>query len=68
MAENPQARAILGERRVAARLAYRYYRLAKARWQERRCREAKQAINEAVSLCPMSIKYRLYQLRWGLAS
>jgi hypothetical protein len=68
MAENPQARATLGESRVAARLAYRYYRLAKARWQQGRRAEAKEAIHEATSLCPMSMKYRLYQMRWGLSS
>jgi glycosyltransferase involved in cell wall biosynthesis len=68
MAENPQARASLGERRVAARLAYRYYRLAQARWNHGRCVAAKEAINEAASLCPLSLKYRLYQLRWRLAS
>jgi glycosyltransferase involved in cell wall biosynthesis len=67
MTENPQARLELGKRRVAARLAYRYYRLAKARWNLSRSAEAKQAINEAAALCPMSIKYRLYQLRWALA-
>jgi hypothetical protein len=68
MAENPQARATLGERRVAARLAYRYYRLAKAHWKHGRCAEAKEALHEATSLCPMSMKYRLYQLRWELSS
>jgi glycosyltransferase involved in cell wall biosynthesis len=67
MAENPQARAILGERRVAARLAYRYYRLAKAHWTKGRFMEARRAIGEAVALCPTSVKYRLYQLRWRLA-
>ena len=66
LAENHQAGAILGRRRVAARLAYRYYRLAKARWKDGRCLEAKQAISEAASLCPMSMKYRLYQLRSSL--
>jgi hypothetical protein len=68
MADNPQARRTLGERRVAARLAYRYYRLAKARWTAGRWMEAKQAMKEAVALCPMSMKYRLYQLRWALAN
>jgi glycosyltransferase involved in cell wall biosynthesis len=68
MTGNPQAGAILGERRVAARLAYRYYRLAKTYWKQGRCAQAKGAINEAASLCPFSMKYRLYQLRWGLVS
>jgi glycosyltransferase involved in cell wall biosynthesis len=67
LAENPRARATLGERRVAARLAYRYYRLAKAHWRKGRCTEAQRAINEAASLRPLSMKYRLYQLGWGFA-
>jgi glycosyltransferase involved in cell wall biosynthesis len=67
LAENPRARATLGERKVAARLAYRYYRLAKAYWQQGRCTDAKQAINEAALLCPLSMKYRLYRLGWGFA-
>jgi len=67
LAENPRARATLGERKVAARLAYRYYRLAKTYWQQGRCTDAKQAINEAALLCPLSMKYRLYRLGWGFA-
>jgi hypothetical protein len=66
LAENPRAETTLGKRRVAARLAYRYYRLAKGRWRRGRWSEAKQAIGEAGSLCPLSLKYRLYQLRWSL--
>jgi glycosyltransferase involved in cell wall biosynthesis len=68
MIENPQARTILGERRVAERLAYRYYRLAKTHWKQGRRAMAKTAINEAAALCPLSMKYRLYQWRWRLAS
>jgi len=68
LAENPQAEAVLGRRRVAARIAYRYYRLAKGRWNQGRCAEARQAIGEAASLCPLSLKYRLYQLCWGRLS
>jgi glycosyltransferase involved in cell wall biosynthesis len=68
LTENPRAAAILGRQRVAARLAYRYYRLAKCRWKEGRLGEAKQAIGEAASLCPLSVKYRLYQMHWGRIS
>ena len=68
MVDNPQASAILGERRVATRMAYRYYRLAKTRWKRGRWGAAKEALNEAAALCPLSLKYRLYQLRWALAS
>jgi glycosyltransferase involved in cell wall biosynthesis len=67
LAENPQAESILGQRRVAARLAYRYYRLAKVHRRHGRGIEARDAINEAASLCPMSMKYRIYQLGWRLA-
>jgi hypothetical protein len=42
LADNPQAEGVLGRRRVAARLAYRYYRLAKGRWKQGRRAEAKQ--------------------------
>jgi hypothetical protein len=66
--QNDQAEKLLGKRRVAARLAYRYYRLAKCRWKEGRLGEAKQAIAEAASLCPLSVKYRLYQMHWGRVS
>ena len=65
LAENPHAETMLGKRRIAARLAYRYYRLAKDRWKQGRGAEAKQAIGEATSLRPLSLKYRLYQLCWG---
>jgi glycosyltransferase involved in cell wall biosynthesis len=68
MVLNPEARAILGKRRVAARLGYRYYRLAKVSWKHGRWLAARDAINQAASLCPLSLKYRLYQLRWGLAN
>lgn len=60
-----QATELLGKRRVAARLAYRYYRLAKGRWKRQRHEEARQAIGNAISLCPLSLKYRLYGLQWG---
>jgi glycosyltransferase involved in cell wall biosynthesis len=66
--QNDQAEKLLGRRRVAARLAYRYYRLAKDRWKQGRLAEAQQAIGEAASLRPLSVKYRLYQLHWGRLS
>jgi hypothetical protein len=68
VSRNGEAEKLLGKRRVAARLAYRYYRLAKGRWKQGRWAEAKEAIGEAVSLCPLSVKYRLYQLRWARLS
>lgn len=59
--EFPQAESLLGKRRVHARLAYRYYRLAKARLRQGKRAEARTALNSAVSLSPFNPKYRLYQ-------
>jgi glycosyltransferase involved in cell wall biosynthesis len=61
----PNAKQELGERRIAKRMAYRYYRLAKARWKRGRWTEARGAIREATSLYPASLKYWFYQLQWG---
>jgi glycosyltransferase involved in cell wall biosynthesis len=61
----PQTRETLGRGRVARRLAYRYYRLAKGRWKDGRHEEARQALGQAVTLSPLALKYRLYQLRWA---
>jgi glycosyltransferase involved in cell wall biosynthesis len=63
--EFPQAGTMLGPRRVARRLAYRYYRLAKERWKGGQPDKACEAIRAATSLRPCSVKYRLYQLHWG---
>jgi glycosyltransferase involved in cell wall biosynthesis len=63
----PQAKEMLGAKRVAKRLAYRYYRLAKGRWKRKQFDEAREAIRAAIVLLPYSVKYRLYQLRWGSA-
>jgi len=60
----PQAAEDLGPRRIAQRLAYRYYRLAKGRWKRGQQVQARQAIRMATSLCPFSLKYRLYQFGW----
>jgi glycosyltransferase involved in cell wall biosynthesis len=61
----PGAEQQLGARRIAERTAYRYYRLAKGRWQRGQYAEAREAIREATSLCPFSMKYWFYQFRWG---
>jgi hypothetical protein len=63
--DNPQARKVLGEQRVAARLAYRYYRLAKGRWKAGERIKARQALKSAIALRPLALKYRLYQMRWA---
>jgi glycosyltransferase involved in cell wall biosynthesis len=61
----PEAKKMLGQGRVARRLAYRYYRLAKARWNEGRKESAKDALKQAIALSPLALKYRLYRLRWA---
>jgi glycosyltransferase involved in cell wall biosynthesis len=63
--EFPQAKAVLGQGRVARRLAYRYYRLAKGRWKEGRKEGAREALKHAIALSPLALKYRLYQMRWA---
>lgn len=60
----PAAQSELGVRRIARRLSYRYYRLAKKRWNDGRWDKAREAIRESIALCPFSLKYRLYQFRW----
>ena len=60
----PRAREMLGQGRVARRLAYRYYRLAKGRWKDGRKDGAREALKQAVFLSPFALKYRLYQMRW----
>jgi len=62
--EFPESRDLLGMRRIAHRMAYRYYRLAKGRWKAGDRGGAREAIRKATSICPFSLKYRLYQLRW----
>jgi len=63
--EYPGARNQLGNDAVAARLAYRYYRLAKGRWKRNQHQAARQALQRAISLRPGAFKYRLYQLHWA---
>ncbi len=60
----PHAEQLLGRGRVARRLAYRYYRLAKGRWKDGRKEAAREALRQAVALSPLALKYRLYQMRW----
>jgi hypothetical protein len=62
--EFPTAREMLGRGRIARRLAYRYYRLAKGRWKTGDRPGARQALRDALAFRPLSFKYRFYQLRW----
>jgi glycosyltransferase involved in cell wall biosynthesis len=66
LAQNKNAGAVLGENRIAARLAYRYYRLAKGRRKHGQPNEARSAIRQATRLRPLSVKYRFYRLHWAL--
>ena len=60
----PAAKKVLGGRRVHKRLAYRYYRLAKGRRKRNDPKGASDAIRNAVSIYPLSLKYRIYQHHW----
>ncbi len=60
----PQAKEILGQDRIARRVAYRYYRLAEERWKTGNKKGAVEAIGKAVDLRPLFLKYRFCQLRW----
>lgn len=62
--EFPQAKEMLGRGRIAKRTAYRYYRLAKGRWKRGDKLEAREALQRALELRPLALKYRLYWLRW----
>jgi len=64
--EFPDAVAILGARKFARRIAYRYYRLARGRWRRNELVAARQAIDAAVAYSPFSLKYRFYQHRWNV--
>lgn len=55
----------LGRRRIAERMSYRYYRLAKGRWKRGQREQARNAIQQATSLCPFVLKYQFYRLQWG---
>jgi hypothetical protein len=63
----PHANNMISRRRIARRLAYRYYRLAKGRRKRRQHADARQALLQAVALCPVNVKYRLFQMRWALS-
>lgn len=65
MRDCPSAGDQLGRDRVARRLAYRYYRLAKGRWRRKQTDVAREALQQAIGLRPFALKYRLYQLQWG---
>lgn len=67
LTDNPRAQAVLGKRRVAARLAYRYYRLAKGRWRQAQRAAAREALGQAITHSPCNLKYRFYRMRWASA-
>jgi glycosyltransferase involved in cell wall biosynthesis len=61
----PEVERELGRRRIAERMSYRYYRLAKGRWKRGQRELARNAIQQATSLCPFVLKYQFYRLQWG---
>lgn len=67
LAGYPAAEKLLGPEKVARRLAYRHYRLAKSRWERQQTESAREALSAALALCPRNLKYRLYQTGWMLA-
>ncbi|MGH7783005.1 MAG: hypothetical protein ACREO5_04090, partial [Candidatus Binatia bacterium] len=64
----PITRKLLGTQKVASRIAYRYYKLAKGRWKRGQCRAAVQAIDKAVTIYPRCMKYWFYRLYWGMTT
>ena len=66
LTDYPTARQVLSGSQIRRRLAYRYYRLAKGRRKRNDRRGASDAIREAVALCPLSLKYRIYQRQWNM--
>jgi glycosyltransferase involved in cell wall biosynthesis len=62
----PATRKLLGEQKLARRIAYRHYRLAKGRRKRGQNCDALQAIEKAVSLYPLSIKYWFYKVQWRM--
>jgi hypothetical protein len=67
VSDYPAAGKLLGPQKIASRIAYRYYRLAKRRWQLGQCKDAVQAIDKAVSTYPRSMKYWFYRFQWGMS-
>lgn len=64
LVEYPQANRQLGPSRIARRIGYRYYRLAKGRRKNGDRVGAKDALRHALAHRPFSLKYRAYQLLW----
>ena len=64
MSDYPEAVDFIGRHAFFRLYAHRYYRLAKALAEKGDMRGTREAIQQAISFCPFSLKYRLYQLRW----
>jgi glycosyltransferase involved in cell wall biosynthesis len=64
----PRAAEMIGKQKIARRLAYRYYRLAKGRWKRKSPGASREALGQAVHLCPVNLKYRLYQIFWAVTA
>lgn len=60
----PESLDLIGRSGFYRMVAHRYYRLAKALAMKGNGPGAREAIGLAAALRPLSLKYRLYQLRW----
>jgi tetratricopeptide (TPR) repeat protein len=63
-ADYPEGVDLIGKRAFSRLCAYRYYRLAKALAKKGDVEEARKAIGQAITLRPLSPRYRFYQFRW----
>ena len=64
-ADYPEGVDLIGKRAFSRLCAYRYCRLARALAKKGELEGARDAMREAVTLNPFSLKYRLFQYRWA---
>lgn len=64
VSDYPEALELIGRRAFSRMVAHRYYRLAKALARKGEIRGAREAIRQAISLKPLSLKYRFCRHRW----
>ncbi|MEE8074883.1 MAG: glycosyltransferase [Candidatus Binatia bacterium] len=64
-ADYPEGVDLIGKRAFSRLCAYRYCRLARALAKKGEMEGARDAMRQAVTLHPFSLKYRLFQYRWA---
>lgn len=64
-ADYPEGVELIGRRSFSRLCAYRYCRLARALAKKGEMEGARDAMRQAVTLNPFSLKYRLFQYRWA---